>query len=57
MDGGAGGKRRCTSLVCCCEPIERVLRALLLLTVGLAAAGGAVANERDLLEAWSSPLL
>ncbi len=39
------------------QPLERLLRALLLLTAGLAAAGSAVANERDLAEAWSSPLL
>jgi hypothetical protein len=44
-------------LGCCCKPIERLLQALLLLTAGLAAAGGDVANERDLVEAWSSPLL
>jgi hypothetical protein len=57
MDRGTGGKRHCTSLSCCCESLERLLRALLLLTVGLAAAGRAVANERDLVEAWSTPPL
>jgi hypothetical protein len=50
------GNNAAQARVAAVNSLERLLQALLFL-MGLAAAGGAVANERDLVEAWSSPPL